>query len=172
MAAGCAEDSIGGTGKQSRRVHSGRGSGRLTLKTTSQNSIQADSNPALAPIRVAVIIGSKLERLGWSIVVDGQPDMEIVGQYASLGAALGQLDDARVDVALVDETMLTPKASESLRRHTTTGRPRFLMMTRHPVEWSEVEARYPFVRRPLLKGLAAADLLAAIREASAGTAGA
>lgn len=145
-------------------MHFGRGSGRLTLKTTSPNTFQEDSTaPTLAPIRVAVIIGSKLERLGWSIVVDGQPDMEMVGQYASVSGALAQLDDEGVDVALVDEALLTARASESLRQ--ARRRPSILMLARHPVEASELEARYPFVCRPLLKGLAAADLLAAIREA-------
>ena len=114
---------------------------------------------------MAVIIASKLERLGWSIVVDGQPDMEMVGQYASLGAALAHLDDERVDVALVDEALLTAKADELLVRLGENGRPRILMLARHPVESEDLAARYPYVCRPLLKGLAAADLLAAIREA-------
>ena len=137
----------------------------LTLKPCSQNPDKPDSAAAaLAHIRVAIVTASKLERLGWSIVVDSQPDMEAVGQFASLSAALAFLAGQTVDVALVDEAMLTAKSCEALAQHARTCGSRFLMMTRHPIDEAVVESRYAFVSRCLLKGLSAADLLAAIRQ--------
>jgi DNA-binding NarL/FixJ family response regulator len=130
----------------------------------SQN-LPRPSTPAIAErIRVALIISSKLERLGWSIVLESQPDMEIVGQFSSWTAALTLLEQESVDVALIDEAMLTPKACEQLlARPQTHSGPRFLMMAQHPIDPAVAELRYAFVSRHLLKGLSAADLLAAIR---------
>jgi DNA-binding NarL/FixJ family response regulator len=130
----------------------------------SQN-LPLPSAPVVAErIRVALIISSKLERLGWSIVLESQPDIEIVGQFSSWTAALALLEQETVDVALIDEAILTPKACERLlARPQTHSGPRFLMMARHLIDPAVAESRYAFVSCHLLKGLSAADLLAAIR---------
>jgi hypothetical protein len=132
------------------------------LAELSQRSRQktASADPD-APIRVALILASKLERLGWGIVVDSQPDMQVVGQFASLPPALAFLKKDAVDVALVDEAMLTPKNCESIARALANGRPRLLLLARHPVD----PALYPFISRCLLNGVTAAGFVAAIRGA-------
>jgi DNA-binding NarL/FixJ family response regulator len=134
------------------------------LTEFSQNSpLTTTAGSADAPIRVALILSSKLERLGWGIVVDGQEDMQVVGQFSSLASAFALLKTDAADVVLVDETMLTPKACDAIRRHSPAKRPRFLVIARHPVEGAQEESRYSFASRYLLKGLSAADLLDAIR---------
>jgi DNA-binding NarL/FixJ family response regulator len=136
------------------------------LTEFSQNSpLTVASGAANKPIRVALILSSKLERLGWGIVVDSQEDMQVVGQFSSLPPALAFLATEHVDVALVDEAMLTPKTCESIRAMLSGGGPRFLMLARHPVDCTMARARYPFVSRCLLNGLTGADFLEAIREA-------
>lgn len=136
------------------------------MTESSQTSpLTTASAGADTPIRVALILASKLERLGWGIVVDGQADMQVVGQFASLSAALPLLIQEAVDVALVDEDLLTPTACESMRASLPVGGPRFVMLARHPVDGVLARARCPFVARCLLHGVTADDFLAGIREA-------
>jgi len=113
---------------------------------------------------VAIVIGSKLERLGWSIVVGGQEDMDVAGQFSSLDSAFAFVGDHPVDVALVDETLLTAEVWKDISR-LTRHMPKLLILARHPADTSLSEPRPAVGSRRLLKGLPAADLLAAIREA-------
>jgi DNA-binding NarL/FixJ family response regulator len=132
------------------------------LTEFSQNSPHTTAIAATdAPIRVALILSSKLERLGWGIVIDNQADMRVVGQFSSFASALSFLMTDPVDVALVDEAMLTPKVCDSIRALLPSNGLRFLMLARHPVD----RARYPFVSGCLLNGVVASDFLVAIREA-------
>jgi DNA-binding NarL/FixJ family response regulator len=136
------------------------------LTEFSQNSpITTADGGADVPIRVAIILSSKLERLGWAIVIDSQADMQVVGQFPVLTPALAFLTTAPVDVALVDETMLTPKVWDAIRKHTYASRPRFLVIAQHPVDASPVAPNFPLSSLCLLKGVSATDLLAAIRKA-------
>jgi hypothetical protein len=136
----------------------------FTLTEFSQNLPRALAPAAAAPpIRVILVISSKLERLGWSIVVEGQADMELLGQFGSLGEALRFLSAHRVDVALIDEAMLTPRHCDALRRHAAQRLSRFLLVARHPVDETWETSRYSFASGCLLKGITAGSLLAAIR---------
>jgi hypothetical protein len=133
-----------------------------TLTEFSQSSHHATAAPGSpAPIRVALIFSSKLERLGWGIVVSSQADMQVVGQYSAPGPALPFLTANRVDVALVDESLLTPAVCASIAKILAAGGPRFLLLARHSVDRS----RYPFISGCLLNGVTAADFAAAIRSA-------
>jgi DNA-binding NarL/FixJ family response regulator len=131
------------------------------------SSLTTASAGADAPIRVALVLASKLERLGWGIVVDGQADMQMVGQFASLESALPLLAQEAADVALVDEDLLTAKIGESMGAALSRGGPRFVLLARHSVDGMLARARYPFVAGCLLQGAATEDFLAAIRDASA-----
>jgi DNA-binding NarL/FixJ family response regulator len=136
------------------------------LTEFSQNSPLTTVAPGSdAPIRVALILSSRLERLGWGIVVESQADMQVVGQFSTLKPALAFLMTDPVDVALVDEAMLTPKICESIRAVLPGTWPRFLMLARHPVDRTLARARYPFVSGCLLNGVTADDFLDAIRAA-------
>jgi DNA-binding NarL/FixJ family response regulator len=128
------------------------------------NPFGPDSHPASdSPIRVLLIISSSLERLGWSIVVDGQQDMQLLAQFSSCDVALDFLAVHRADVALVDEAILTPRHCEALSREAARCGTRFLLVTSHPPDETADRSRYSFVADCLLKGLSASDLLAAIR---------
>lgn len=116
-----------------------------------------------AAIRVVLVISSKLERLGWSIVLENQDDMQLLGQFAVLDDALAFLAANSVDVVLIDEALLTPKYCEVLRRGAAHRRSRFLLVTKHPLDEGLERSRYSFVSDFLLKGVSAADLLSSIR---------
>lgn len=146
-----------------------RGQGYPTLKPSSQNADAYQTAESVEPIRVAIVIAAKLERLGWSIVVDGQEDMGVAGLFSSFDSALTFLVSHPVDVALVDETMLTPVACDSMPRIAPRSLPQLLILARHPLENDLAAPLYPAGSRYLLKGLSAAELLAAIREAARAT---
>ena len=140
--------------------------GHLKLNPSSQSTSAQPPSSAREPIRVAIAIGSKLERLGWSIVVGHQEDMDVAGQFSSIDAALAFIRDHPVDVALVEETLLPPAAWKGISR-LSRRLPKLLILARHPAEAVLNEPRPGVVSRRLLKGLPASDLLAAIREAAA-----
>ena len=139
--------------------------GRLKLNPSSQSSSARPPASAVEPVRVAIVIASKLERLGWSIVIDSQEDMAVAGQFSSFDSALAFLNNHAVDVALVDEAMLAPGGWEALARRSRRRLPRLLILARYPDESPFEGAQAPVASRHLLKGLPAEDLLAAIREA-------
>jgi DNA-binding NarL/FixJ family response regulator len=134
------------------------------LAHPTHNLPDPDPSPASGtPIRVLLVISSRLERLGWSIVIDGQEDMQLLGQFGSCHQALDFIAMHDADVVLVDEALLTPKHSKGLRRHADSNGTRFLLVTPHPLDEVLDHASYSFVSDCLLKGLSASDLLAAIR---------
>ncbi|MGB6133145.1 MAG: hypothetical protein WCC14_17875 [Acidobacteriaceae bacterium] len=116
-----------------------------------------------APIRILLVISSKLERLGWSIVLENQDDMQVHGQFAEFDEALARLTADSIDVVLIDEVLLTPKHCEALRSAVMRHKSRVLLVTKHPLDEGLERTRYSFVSDFLLKGISAADLLAAIR---------
>lgn len=120
------------------------------------------------PISVVLILSSKLERLGWSIVVESQADMNLLGQFATLNGALDFLESHPADVALVDEAMLTPKQCDAMRRLAAGGGPRILLVARHAIDDAIRLSRYAFASSWLLKGISADGLLAAIRQRDPG----
>lgn len=169
-----AGDRIAGTGTQSRRARGGERNGveRTLTELPQKRRGPAAASVAVEPIGVILILSSKLERLGWSIVVESQADMKLLGQFATLNGALDFLEGHGADVALVDEAMLTPKRCEALRRLAAGGGPRMLLVARHPIDDAIRQSRYGFASSWLLKGISAEDLLAAIRERPAEAGGA
>lgn len=141
-------------------------SGRLTLKPSSQSSsVTAPSATALQPIRVAIIIASKLERLGWGIVVQSQSDMELVGQFSSLSKGLEFLASQPADVSLVDESMLTPKSCEELARRARLASSHCILVAPHPIGDTLGKTPWSSAFTCLLKGASADEMVAAIRAA-------
>lgn len=89
--------------------------------------------------------------------------MQVLGQFADLEEALACLAAKSIDVVLVDEELLTPKHCEVLRSAVVRRKSRVLLVTKHPLDEGLERTRYSFVYDFLLKGVSAADLLAAIR---------
>jgi hypothetical protein len=140
--------------------HAAKTGANPALTEFSQNSERTTGTASAdTTIRVALILASKLERLGWGIVVGGQEDMQVVGQFATAAPALAFLRGESVDVALVDETVLTPKVCDWICELLPRNGLRFLLLARHPVD----PARYPFVSGCLLHGATASEFLTAIR---------
>ncbi len=110
-----------------------------------------------------MVISSRLERLGWSIVIEGQDDMRILSQFSTCGETLAWLAHHAPQVVLIDEAILTPKDCEMLSRHAVRTGTCFLLVARHPIYSAVERERLSFASQCLLKGLSSSELLAAIR---------
>jgi DNA-binding NarL/FixJ family response regulator len=123
--------------------------------------------PAAAPappIRVLLALSSPLERLGWSIVLDGQPDIRVLAQPSDCRATLAFLAANPVDVVLLDDLILAPGDCENLLRFCSPPHAaRFLLLSSHPIGHASQDLHFAFASRCLLKGVSAPDLLRAIR---------
>ena len=143
-----------------------RPSNRLILLLAYSSHSVPEPDPVVAsqlPIRVLLVISSRLERLGWSIVIQNQTDLELVGEFPAFDGALATLLANRADVVLIDEALLTPKRCDLLRRESARLGCRFLLVASYPIDEELGSGRYAFASDCLLKGISAPDLLAALR---------
>lgn len=120
-------------------------------------------------LRVLVADDHAVLRSGLRLLIDGQPDMEVVGEAGDGREAIRKTSEAKPDVVLFDLTMPRTNAMETIR-HVTRSRPKakvvVLTMHEHPA----------YVRSAVAAGAAgyvvkqAADteLLTAIRAVSQG----
>ena len=122
-------------------------------------------------ISVALVIASRLERLGWSIVLEQQEDIRVVGQFCGCREAFARFEASPPDVVLIDEMLLTAKDCQTLVRYAARNRTRFLLVAAHPIEQPLAGTGYSFAFECLLKGLPAEELLAAIRRQQRGRRG-
>lgn len=82
------------------------------------------------PIRVFVVDDHDVVREGLRLVIDGDPDLEVVGDAATASAAIAGILELEPDVALVDVRLLDGSGIEVVR-HVRSSRPtvRCLMFT-------------------------------------------
>lgn len=138
---------------------------RQHLVLSQPAQIVSEPERSAAPLRVILVIAAKLERLGWSIVVEGQDDMQLAAQFASCDDALAYLAGHRVDVALIEEGILTPQHCDVLRGDGKKRGTRCVLVGQHPIDDGLEREQYSFAARRLLKGVSADELLNALRRA-------
>jgi DNA-binding NarL/FixJ family response regulator len=115
-------------------------------------------------IRVVIAMPSKLERMAWGMIVDSQPDMQLIAQAASCDKALAVLKANRSDVTLIDEALLDARQCEALREYSKQPlSSRFVLVAPYQLDDSLDESRYSFTHTYLLKGVSATELLETIR---------
>lgn len=112
---------------------------------------------------MVLVIASRLERLGWSIVLEQQEDVRLTGQFSRCREAFDFFATSPPAVALIDEAILTARDCATLDKYSASTATRFLLVASHPVEQPLAGSRYSFASECLLKGLPAGELLAAIR---------
>jgi DNA-binding NarL/FixJ family response regulator len=78
----------------------------------------ASTAPHPDTIRVVLVESSALVGLGIRGVLDGEPDMEVVGEVRSAGDALAMAEDRAPDVFLVDVELQEPATSAATRKLT------------------------------------------------------
>lgn len=123
-------------------------------------------------IRVALVDDQQLIRAGFRMVIDSQPDMEVVAEAGDGAAAIATLAalDPPADVALVDVRMPGVDGIAACEALTDTSPTRVIILTTFDLDEYVVAAIRAGASGFLLKDAPPEDLLAAVRTVHAGDA--
>lgn len=127
------------------------------------------TDPALpaspAPVRVALVDDQQLVRAGFRMVIDSQPDLEVVLEAGDGLQALRLLADHVVDVVLMDVRMPHLDGLAATARLTAQGAdaPRVIVLTTFDLDEYVLEAIRAGASGFLLKDAPPEEMLAAIR---------
>ncbi|PWI42419.1 response regulator transcription factor [Streptomyces sp. ICBB 8177] len=127
-------------------------------------------------IRVMLVDDQVLLRTGFRMVLQAQPDMEVVAEAGDGGEAIEVLRTAEVDVVLMDVRMPKMDGVEATRRicggpeHEHEGGPRVLILTTFDLDEYAFAALKAGASGFMLKDVPPAELLTAIRAVHSGDA--
>jgi DNA-binding NarL/FixJ family response regulator len=122
-------------------------------------------------IRVFLVDDQELVRAGFTMLVDSQPDMRVVGQAGDGGEALERLRVTGTDVVLMDVRMPRLDGVEATRRLQSLPRPpRVIVLTTFDLDEYAFAAIKAGAGGFLLKNTPPATLLSAIRQVHSGDA--
>src|SRR5690625_6682774 len=134
----------------------------------------ADPSTATAPIRVALVDDQQLVRAGFALVINSQPDMEVVVEASDGAQALRLLDAYEVDVVLMDVRMTgmdgltaTQQLTDGAHRR-ADGSPHVVILTTFDLDEYVMRAIKAGASGFLLKDVPPIYMLAAIRIVHAG----
>jgi DNA-binding NarL/FixJ family response regulator len=128
-----------------------------------------DRGGGTVAIRVIVVDDQPVVRGGFAAIVDGEPDMSVVGQAADGAAAVALAEQLSPDVVLMDIRMPGMDGLTATRLLTAAGdRPRVLVLTTFDLDAYVYEALRAGASGFLLKDAEPDDLLRAIRVVAAG----
>ncbi|MFE6891888.1 response regulator [Streptomyces sp. NPDC057694] len=127
--------------------------------------------PAASPIRVLVADDQMMVRQGFSVLLDTQPDIEVVGQAVDGLDALAKIAELRPDVVLMDIRMPELSGIEATRRATASDAAvRVLVLTTFDLDEYVYEALRAGASGFLLKDASADQLADAVRVVASGEA--
>jgi DNA-binding NarL/FixJ family response regulator len=122
-------------------------------------------------IRILLVDDQELVRAGFRMVLDAQPDMDVVGEAGDGLAAVQLLATTPADVAVMDVRMPRLDGIEATRRICQSGeRPRVLMLTTFDLDEYAYAALKAGASGFLLKDVPPAELLFGIRAVHSGDA--
>jgi DNA-binding NarL/FixJ family response regulator len=124
-------------------------------------------------IRVLIADDQALVRGGFSVIVDSEPDLSVVGEVGDGAAAVAAVASLSPDVVLMDIRMPEMDGLEATRRITSDpalSSARVLVLTTFDLDEYVYEALRAGASGFLLKDTLPADLLAAVRVVAAGDA--
>jgi DNA-binding NarL/FixJ family response regulator len=121
--------------------------------------------------RVLLVDDQQMVRAGFRMLVDSQPDLEVVGEAGDGQQALQVAAEVRPDVVLMDVRMPVMDGVEATRRILSgADAPRVIVLTTFDLDEYAFAALKAGASAFLLKDAAPPDLLAAIRAVQAGDA--
>jgi DNA-binding NarL/FixJ family response regulator len=122
-------------------------------------------------IRVVVADDQGMVRSGFSILLNAQPDIEVVGEAVNGQEAITRAAELRPDVILMDVRMPVLDGLQATRQIATgDGAPRVLVLTTFDLDDYVYEALRAGASGFLLKDASAGELAAAVRVVAAGDA--
>jgi len=122
-------------------------------------------------IRILIADDQELVRTGFRVVLDAEPDLEVVGEAADGQTALEASQALEPDVVLMDIRMPNLDGIEATRRLAAGDRsPRGLILTTFDLDDYVYEALRAGASGFLLKDVRASDLCQAVRTVAAGEA--
>jgi DNA-binding NarL/FixJ family response regulator len=126
-------------------------------------------------IRILLVDDQALVRAGFRMILDAEPEMEVVGEAADGREAIDQVRSLRPDVVLMDIRMPELDGLEASRRILADGvagdeAPRILMLTTFDLDEYVYEALRAGASGFLLKDTPPEQLVAAIQVVAAGDA--
>jgi DNA-binding NarL/FixJ family response regulator len=119
-------------------------------------------------IRVVVVDDQELVRSGFAMILDAQPDIEVVGEAGDGAEAVALTRTLHPDVVLLDVRMPVMDGIEAARAVTAEGGSRILMLTTFDVDEYVYDALYAGASGFLLKDVRRDDLVHAVRVVAAG----
>jgi DNA-binding NarL/FixJ family response regulator len=122
-------------------------------------------------ITVLIVDDQPLQRLGFRMLLESNPDTDVVGEAGNGAEAVRRTTDLRPDVVLMDVRMPGMDGIEATRRIVEAGgRSRILMLTTFDLDEYAHEALRAGASGFLLKDAHPEELLAGIRAVAAGDA--
>ncbi|RJU02320.1 DNA-binding response regulator [Arthrobacter frigidicola] len=130
---------------------------------------------AAAPIRVAIVDDQHLVRSGFAMLINSQPDLEVIGEAANGQEAVRTLAVTRADVVLMDVRMPGMDGIEATRRILAEAGgggsgPRIVVLTTFDLDEYALSAIHAGASGFLLKDAPPEELLEAIRTVHRGDA--
>jgi two-component system response regulator NreC len=120
-------------------------------------------------IRILLADDHALVRQGFRMILDAQPDMEIIGEAGNGREAVEQAEKLQPDVVVMDVTMPELNGIEATRRLATASpRTRVLALSMHKDSVYVREILRSGARGYLLKDCDDSDLIAAVRSVAKG----
>jgi two-component system response regulator NreC len=124
---------------------------------------------AMSKIRVLVVDDHTIVREGIRLLLEGSPDIEVVGEAAEGKAALSEVRTLQPDVVLMDITMPGMSGLEATRQiKAQWPEVQVLALTMHENEEYFFQILHAGASGYVLKGASSAELLSAIRAAARG----
>jgi DNA-binding NarL/FixJ family response regulator len=124
-----------------------------------------------AVIRVAIVDDQALVRTGFRMVLDAEPDLEVIGEAGDGSAAIELARSTAIDVMLMDVRMPGVDGIAATAAVTAADRgPRVIVLTTFDLDEYAFAAIRAGASGFLLKDVRAQDLVAAIRTVHAGAA--
>jgi DNA-binding NarL/FixJ family response regulator len=120
------------------------------------------------PIRVVVADDQELVRSGFAMILDAQPDIEVVGEAGNGAEAVAAVAEHRPDVLLLDVRMPVMDGIEAARAVTAASDCRVLILTTFDIDEYVYDALYAGASGFLLKDVRRDDLVHAVRVVAAG----
>ncbi|WP_242886783.1 response regulator [Actinomadura litoris] len=124
-------------------------------------------------VRVVIVDDQGMVRTGFGVLLNAQPDIEVVGEAVNGAEGLARVAELRPDVVLMDVRMPVMDGLEATRRllaDAAEDAPKILMLTTFDLDDYVYEALRAGASGFLLKDASASELAEAVRVVAAGDA--